>query len=87
MKLTTEVWAKFESKGYPEKTIIINGTMNHVVLEFAKWIREPGVYLVSKMSCTIAKTEDELHEDRKRRLNVDSDFESEMNRILEAGEL
>ena len=60
MRSTTEVWAKFESKGHPNKTTITNGNATRVVLAFAKWLFAEGLYMGSQIQLTLARSEAEL---------------------------
>lgn len=83
MKLTTRVWAKFEAKGYPGKTQVINDVVSRVILEFAKWISSEGVYLNGNISVRIAKTETELYPAGKQ---ADEDMQSELEAILQLAE-
>lgn len=58
MKLTTEVWAKFESKGKPADTLKINGTTREIIEKLIPWLAK--IYMGSYIRITIARDEYDL---------------------------
>lgn len=80
MKESTIVWAKFESKGYPDKTMTMQGTTKEIAIAWFKWTLESGVYLASRMIMTIARTEAEL--DATSNQAAADDLSDELDAIL-----
>lgn len=60
MRLTTEVWAKFESKGRPNETRVVNNQVGLVAKELLGWLVE--VPMGHYIRVTIARTESELEQ-------------------------
>jgi hypothetical protein len=58
MRLTTEVWAKFESKGKPDSTLVVNKEIGFVARDFLKWLTE--VTMGHNIRVTIARTKHEM---------------------------
>lgn len=58
MRLTTEVWARFESKGRPSATLTLNKQLGFVAKDFVPWLLEHAMGHYIKV--TIARSKDEL---------------------------
>lgn len=58
MRLDTVVWMKFESKGKPEETVAVNGTVLEGLRSLLDWISR--VPMGHCMRLTIARSEAEL---------------------------
>lgn len=82
MRITTQAWAKFESKGRPLDTKQMHGTTREILLELAKWVT--STYMGSHMRITIARTESELifATQRSRKLVPDEDMADELDMML-----
>ena len=59
MRLSSEVWAKFESKGKPEFNHTMHGALGIVMKEALKWAFHS--YMGHYMKITLARTEAELN--------------------------
>lgn len=73
MKLSTHLWAKFESKGYPAKTIVVNGTISTILKDFIAWLTEEGLFLNSAIVLTMGKTEESVSIKRRGQSSADED--------------
>jgi uncharacterized protein with von Willebrand factor type A (vWA) domain len=80
MRPTTVVWAKFESKGFPDKTEIVQGTIVEITRHWAKWITREGVYMTHTINMTLAKHRVTLETGKK---DMDMDQE-QINALFEA---
>lgn len=60
MKQGTKVWAKCESMGRPNETLVINDSVYQCVMKFADWMQ--NTYMGSYMRFTIARTQQELED-------------------------
>lgn len=59
MRMTTEVWAKLESKGRPKDLKIVHGSLRFVIIEIANWLT--SVYMGSHINIRLARSEEELN--------------------------
>jgi hypothetical protein len=69
MKPSTQVWFKCESVGRPESTLKMQSTAREAILTIGQWLM--GVYMGQKIRITIARTEEELANDRRSAANLD----------------
>jgi hypothetical protein len=58
MRLTTEVWAKFESKGRPGDTKVIHDQIGLVARQLLSWLVDTAMGHCLRI--TVARTQDEL---------------------------
>lgn len=80
MRGSTELWAKFESVGYPTKTHVQFGTLNQIILAFAKWSMSDGLYMGSQVRLILARTEPEL-ETARGKVAIET-FEAELEALM-----
>lgn len=87
MKPTTDIWGKFESKGKPDKTQIVNGTVREVLMAHAKWLLD--VYMGTHIQITYARTREELvlHSARTKSDTPDSDMMAELAAMMDQDQL
>lgn len=59
MRLTTKMYAKFESVGKPSHTVRLDeSTMQEIILEFAKWI--PTIHMGSHLRIIVGRSPHEV---------------------------
>lgn len=75
MKMSTILWAKFESVGYPTLTIKLQGSNRVICAEFIKWLTT--VKMGSQLRITMTRSEAELESGRGAMIPNDilSEFE------------
>lgn len=82
MKLSTKIWAKFESKGKPESTKIINGQLGQVIRDLTQWLWE--VRMGHRIVITLGRTEADVS-DSTGKASLLNDLD-ELFSQLESGE-
>lgn len=80
--MTTEVFAKFESKGKPRFNREVSGPTQEVILHFAKWMQE--VHMGSHIQVTMARSASELRAltDRTSQNAAVDDMLSDLQNIM-----
>lgn len=82
MKLGTQVYARFESKGRPSDTRDCQGTLSHVTMQMARWLQE--IYMGSHIRVTMARSELELndHCGRGKASESAEEFKADLEALL-----
>lgn len=79
MKLTTKVFARFESKGLPESTVDFEGTVREFMVAVAKWTLE--TQMGSHMQIIMCRNADDLNK-RTGRVGIKTKHESALDAAL-----
>lgn len=80
MRITTDRWAKFESKGYPKSLQVHRGDVKTLTLALAKWLAQ--VQMGSRIVITITRTREEL--DASPQNETVADLEAELSALLDS---
>lgn len=80
MKPTTQVYAKFESRGYPDKTEIVGplSVKEMIVRQFA-WTQQKGLSMGSKLVITFARSREELETRDTANLDIEAALDAVLN--------
>jgi len=78
MKMHTTIYARLESRGYPDKTLDLNNvTVKDTILAIMKWL--PEVSMGSRIIMTLGRTREDVVSKSER---VDMDLESAFAQIM-----
>lgn len=69
MKMSTKLWARFQSHGYPNATVTVNDTIRVIIGEYIKWLAT--VKMGTRITIVMTRSEAELEKGRGETIGED----------------